>query len=185
MSRTAQVPSTRVSEPTEARSIDGLDLSPAIIDKCFKLFFHDYHPLLPVLHPADTPNVLYGKSPVLFWVVVSIGCRKLSIFPSLISALSPRVFSLILSSLNARFKPLESIKALLLLLEWPFPSTSYNCDPSFVLSGALIHMAMQSGLHTPCLSMEALKLDIRSSFVDSTAVERAQLWAYVVIIYQR
>jgi hypothetical protein len=90
-----------------------------------------------------------------------------------------------MSSLHSRTKPLESIKAVLLLLEWPFPSTSYKRDPSFVLSGALIHMAMQCGLHTPYLSMEMLKCDPQSSFLGSTDMERAKLWAYVVILYQR
>ncbi|KAF2103516.1 hypothetical protein NA57DRAFT_72491 [Rhizodiscina lignyota] len=177
---------TRISEPTESRSIDGIDLGPAIIDHAFKLFFRDFHPLLPVLDPTVTPNVLYGKSPVLFWVVVSIGSRKHLVFPRLIDALSPRVSSLVLSSLSSRTNPLESIKAILLLLEWPFPSTSYRKDPSFVLSGALIHMAMQNGLHTPSiLCIEIQKLGAESSFFDPSDIERAKLWAYVVVLYQR
>ena len=74
---------------------------------------------------------------------------------------------------------------MLLLMEWPFPLSSYQYEPSFVLSGALIHMAMQNGLHTPYLSKETPKLEAQSSFVESTAMERARLWTYVVIVYQR
>jgi transcriptional regulatory protein LEU3 len=172
-------------EATEARSIDRLEIGSSIIDHCFKLFFRDYHPLLPVLDPTNTPNLLYGKSQVLFWVVVSIGARKNLSHPNLITALSPRISPLVLASLSTRAKPLEVIKAVLLLMEWPFPSNPYQSEPSFVLSGALVHMAMQNGLHTPYLGKEIPKLEAQSSFVQSSTVERTRLWAYVVIVYQR
>lgn len=180
-----RISDTRNYDSTEARSIDGLEIGSSIIDHCFKLFFRDYHPLLPVLDPTITPNHLYGKSLVLFWVVVSIGARKNLAHPNLITSLSPRVAPLVLTSLSTRTKPLEAIKAVLLLMEWPFPSNPYQGEPSFVLSGALVHMAMQNGLHTPYLSKDIPKLEAQSSFVESSTVERTRLWAYIVIIYQR
>ncbi|CRG86076.1 hypothetical protein PISL3812_03079 [Talaromyces islandicus] len=176
---------TRDYESTEARSIDALEIGSPIIDHCFRLFFRDYHPLLPVLDPTIMPNNLYGKSPVLFWVVVSIGARKNLAHPNLITALSSRVSPLILTSLSTRTRSLEAIKAMLLLMEWPFPSNPYQGEPSFVLSGALVHMAMQNGLHTPYLSKDVPKLEAQSSFMESSTVERIRLWAYVVIVYQR
>ena len=185
ISKVTRAQGTQNDEMTEARSIDGLELSSAIIDHCFELFFRNYHPLLPVVDPTTTPNLLYGKSLVLFWVVVSTGARKNSAYPNLITALSSRVSPLVLASLNTRTRPLEAIKSMLLLMEWPFPLSSYQYEPSFVLSGALIHMAMQNGLHTPYLSKETPKLEAQSSFVESTAMERARLWTYVVIVYQR
>lgn len=185
MLRTVPAQTVPKIEPTEPRSIDGFDLDSVIIDSCFKLFFRDYHPLFPILDPTTTPNVLYMKSPVLFWVVVSIGSRKHSVLPNLVSALSFRVSSLVSSSLYSRVNPYESIKAALLLLEWPFPATSYGCDPAFIMSGAIIHTAMQNGLHTSFDSIGAFKADISGGPPDYAAMERAQLWAYVIILYQR
>lgn len=182
---TAPTQTVLKTEPTEPRSIDGFDVDPVIIDSCFRLFFRDYHPLLPILDPTNTPNALYGKSPVLFWVVVSIGSRKHSVLPNLVSALSSRVSSMVSSSLYSRTKPLESIKAALLLLEWPFPATSYNCEPAFIMSGAIIHTAMQNGLHTSFDSVGAFKADVEAGLPDCVAMEMAQLWAYVIILYQR
>jgi transcriptional regulatory protein LEU3 len=186
---TVQVRRDDIVQKTEARSIDALDLSPGVIDKCFELFFTIYHPLLPVVDPTITPNGLYHKSPTLFWVVVSIGSRKHPVFPNLICALSPRISSIVLSSLSSHISPLESIKAILLLLEWPFPATSYRRDPSFMLAGALVQLALQYGLHVPQVADQVgadapLKLGL-SCHVDIKQMERSQLWARIIILYQR
>ena len=73
--------------------------------------------------------------------------------------------------------------ALILLLTWPFISTMFYRDPTFVLSGSLIHMAMQCGLHTPYLRMESLKVD--PILMETNNIKKAQIWAYVAITYQR
>jgi hypothetical protein len=148
----------------------------------FYRFFRDYHPALPILEPSVPPDLMYGSSPLLFWVVVSIGSRKYGKHPTLINALSGRVTNLLLQSMTLRSKALEVIKGFVLVLTWPFPFGSFNHDPSFVFCGSLVHIALQCGLHIPYLGMTSSKLC--SPVKDTSSVQRVKLWAYVVITYQ-
>ncbi|KAK9244191.1 hypothetical protein V1506DRAFT_542244 [Lipomyces tetrasporus] len=84
-------------------------------------------------------------APFLFWVVVSIGSRRYTRQPTLTRALALPVTQLALQSIIARTKPIERMKGLILLLNWPFPSGPFYRDPSFVLGGTLLHMAMHCG----------------------------------------
>lgn len=147
-------------------------------------FFRDYHHALPILEPLVDPDLLYGRSPLLFWIVISIGSRRYDKHPTLMNALSSRVTNLILQSMNLRSKPLEVIKGFILILSWPIPSPgSFYRDPCFVFSGALVHIAMQCGLHTPYLSTLSSKPG--PEFMETSSVKKAQIWAYIVIVYQR
>jgi hypothetical protein len=108
--------------------------------------------MLPILDPSITPNTFYQHSPSLFWVVVSIGSRRYTRQPTLIRTLALPVTQLVLQSIILRTKPIERMKGLILLLHWPFPSSPFYREPSFLLGGALLHMAMHYGLHTPLLA---------------------------------
>ncbi|OCK75277.1 hypothetical protein K432DRAFT_386307 [Lepidopterella palustris CBS 459.81] len=171
------------NDPTLSRTIDGLELAPGIIDDCFELYFKNYHSMLPILDPSVTPNTFYQYAPFLFWVVVSIGSRRYTRQPTLTQALALPVTQLALQSIIVRTKPIERMKGLILLLNWPFPSGPFYRDPSFVLGGSLFHMAMQCGLHAPTFSQDFSKTYLK--LPEQELVRRAEMWAYVVIIYQR
>ncbi|KAK9320890.1 hypothetical protein V1517DRAFT_194027 [Lipomyces orientalis] len=171
------------NDPTLSRTIDGLELVPGIIDDCFELYFKDYHSILPILDPSVTPNTFYQHAPFLFWVVVSIGSRRYTRQPTLTRALALPVTQLALQSIVVRTKPINRMKALILLLNWPFPSDPFYRDPSFLLGGALLHMAMQCGLHAPTFSQDFSK--IYSKLPVQEPLRSAEMWAYVVITYQR
>ncbi|KAF2471500.1 uncharacterized protein BDR25DRAFT_20355 [Lindgomyces ingoldianus] len=171
------------NDPTLSRAIDGLELTPSSIDDCFELYFKDYHSMLPILDPSATPNTFYQHAPFLFWVVVSIGSRRYTRLPTLTQALALPVTQLALQSIIVRTKPIERMKGLILLLNWPFPSGPFYHDSSFLLAGTLLHMAMQYGLHAPTFSQEFSKTYI--NLLEQEPVRRAEMWAYVVITYQR
>ena len=130
-----------------------------------------------------TPNMFYQNSSFLFWLVVSIGSRKYAKQPTLTRALSLPVSQLALQSITVRSKPIDRIKGLCLLLNWPFPSDPFYRDASFLLGGSLIHMAMQCGLHVPSHSQDFSRANCK--LPDQEPVRRAELWAYVVTTYQR
>jgi len=163
--------------------IDGLELQPSMIDDCFELYFRDYHPQIPVIDASLTANYVYSRSQLLFWTIIAIGSRRYPKHPTLISSLAPRVMHLALSSLNARSQPIQAIKGLMLLLTYPFSSNSFIRDPTFVLSGSLLHMAMQCGLHAPIFSNDFSR--INTKLTEQEVLRRAEIWAYVVITYQR
>jgi transcriptional regulatory protein LEU3 len=146
-------------------------------------YFKDYHFMLPILDPSVTPNTFYQHAPFLFWVVVSIGSRRYTRQPTLTRALALPVTQLALQSIIVRSKPIERMKGLILLLNWPFPSGPFYHDPSFLLGGTLLHMAMHCGLHAPTFSQDFSKTYLKLS--EQELIRRAEMWAYVVITYQR
>ncbi|ORY10782.1 hypothetical protein BCR34DRAFT_485124 [Clohesyomyces aquaticus] len=191
-SRTSTIPTNRNGgfegqsadpDPTAWRTIEGLELSPGIIDDCFKLFFKEYHPMLPILDPSVTPNTFYQYAPFLFWIIVSIGSRRYTEHPTLIHLLTLPVIRLASQSITTRNNPIERIKGFLLLLSWPFPSSASFRDPSFVLAGMLLHTSMQCGLNTPAFSQDFSKS--YSKIPEQDLIRRAEVWAHVVITYQQ
>jgi transcriptional regulatory protein LEU3 len=146
-------------------------------------YFKDYHSMLPILDPSITPNTYYQHAPFLFWVVISIGSRRYTRQPTLIQALAQPVTQLALKSIIVRSRPIERVKALILLLTWPIPSGPFYRDPSFLLGGTLLHMAMQCGLHAPNFSQDFSKTYLKLPEMEHVRI--AEMWAYVVITYQR
>ncbi|KAF2704755.1 hypothetical protein K504DRAFT_415923 [Pleomassaria siparia CBS 279.74] len=181
--RTYQNESSNTNSPTLSRAIEGLELVPGIIDDCFSLYFRHYHSMLPILDPDTTPNTLYQDSPFLFWLVISIGCRRYTRLPTLLQGLALPVTQLALQSVIVRINPIARMKGLILLVTWPFPSGPFYRDPCYVLGGTLLHMAMQCGLHVPTFSQDFAKR--YHTLPEQEPVRRAELWAYVVITYQR
>lgn len=171
------------TSPTLPRTIDGLELACSIIDDCFKIYFRDYHYMVPVLDPSITPNTYHQYAPFLFWVIISIGSRRYKRLPTLIQALAIPVTQLTLQSIILRSNPIERIRGLILLLNWPFPTTPFYRDPSFLLCGTLLNLAMQCGLHAPAFGQDFSKVYVESS--EHEALCRAEMWAHVVIAYQR
>ncbi|KAH7065786.1 hypothetical protein BKA63DRAFT_571934 [Paraphoma chrysanthemicola] len=169
-------------ETTIRRTINGLELSPGIIDDCFKLYFQDYHPVFPLLNPHVNPNRFYERMPFLFWVIVSIGSRRYTEQPTLTPFLAQPVIQLALQSITTRNNPIERIKGLLLLLNWPFPSSAFCRDPSFLLAGTLLHVSMHCGLYAPTFSEDFTKSYTET--IEQEHLRRAEIWAHVVIAYQ-
>ena len=87
-----------------------------------------------------------------------------------------------LLSLNTQVT-LPIIHGMLLLLHWPFPKASHGHDLTFPLSAALLHMAMQMGLHLPVASQEFSK--VRVKLTEDELKIRAETWGYCTLIYQR
>jgi len=140
--------------------------------------------MLPIINPSVTPNTFYQHAPSLFWVVVSIGSRRYTRQPTLTRALALPVTQLVLQSIIIRTKPIERMKGLILLLNWPFPSGPFYREPSFLLGGALLHMALHCGLHAPTFNQDFGKKE-NLKLPEQELLRRAEMWAYVVITYQR
>lgn len=77
----------------------------------------------------------------------------------------------------------HTIQALLLLLTWTLPKGGHP-DVTFPMSGMMLHIAMQNGLHIPVSSNEFSRVKI-SPPSEVVMVRRAELWAYCVVVYQR
>lgn len=146
-------------------------------------YFQEYHPMLPLLDSSASPNTVYQQAPFLFWMIVAIGSRRYPRQPTLTQALAQPVTELALQSIIVRLKPIERLRGLLLLLTWPFPSGPFYRDPTFLLGGNILHMAMSCGLHAPTSSSDFSKAYLK--LPEQELIRRAEMWAYVVITYQR
>jgi hypothetical protein len=88
-----------------------------------------------------------------------------------------------LLALNTPQITVPSIQGMLLLLHWPFPKVNSGHDMSYALSAAVLHMAMQIGLHVPVASQEFSKQRLRLTEDDLRI--RAETWGHCTLVYQK
>lgn len=146
-------------------------------------FFTFYHPLLPLLDSSKPPDHYYDISPLLFWVIISTASRRTSAQPTLLNSLAPAVLRLTWSTLGAIPQNYHIVKALCLLCTWPFPVSSTSADPTFVLCGSMMNIAMQMGLHRPSYAQDFARFRIQLREEDIS--DRVKTWAVCNIVAQR
>ena len=170
-------------EPTLSQTLRGEVLEAADIDSIFEIFFRDFAPFMPILDPSTPPNAYYSSSKFLFWAIIGAACRTYPKKLPILDVLRPSIFDMALSSLKSK-ATLQSIQAFLLLLCWPFAKTHKFLDRSFLFAGALLHAAMEVGIHTPSSSHEVSSAT-RLELSPAEARNCAEIWAWCIIIYQR
>lgn len=145
---------------------------------------------MPILDPETSPNGYYQQLPLLFWVIILVASRSYKRNPTLFPTLSEGVFESLLLSMKSNATPVSKIQAILLFLTWPLPAM----EVPFPLSGWLLHLAMQNGLHMPMASHEfgrnAHTKSIESARANKLVMmmdtqRRSELWSYCIIVYQR
>lgn len=144
-------------------------------------FHRDFHPFLPILDVRVSPNEYFERSQFLFWAIIGVACRTYSKNPTLLDSLGGKVLSL--SLLSLRSPSIPAIKGLLLILTWPLPKSAASADATYAISGSLLHMAMQIGLHIPTSSQDFSRVKVR--LTDLEIIKRAELWGYCIVTYQR
>lgn len=146
-------------------------------------FFTYYHPFLPFLNRTQTPDDYYTTSPLLFWTVISVGARRYQSDTGLLTSLAGPVTRLVWSTLADIPQSYHVVKALCLLCSWPFPTSSTSTDPTFMLCGMMIQVAMQLGLHRPSHSQDFSKF--RVELIEEELRDKVQTWAICNIVAQR
>lgn len=166
-----------------SRCLDGVWVDGKTIEDVFKLYFHHYHPILPILEPEKHPDAYYAQLPFLFWSIVAVGARRYPEDPTLFHSIGQRaVESATLQSITQRTTSVAVIQAVLILITWGYWDRLSN-KGSFPLSGLLVHLSMHMGLHNQ-LSGHAF-LTTRMKLSDAERKARRLLWAHCVIAYQR
>lgn len=102
--------------------------------------------------------------------------------PTLLEALAPEVMNLGLTSFQARRNQIDDIKGLLILCTWPCPSTSLLRDNTVALSGLLLSLSMQAGLHVPRNSSRFSLLKAPEVEDLNRQQELTSLWVHVINI---
>ncbi|KAL4800350.1 hypothetical protein BDV19DRAFT_174420 [Aspergillus venezuelensis] len=169
---------------TLPRTLGGTTLSGDEIDEIFGLFYRQYARFIPVLDVETVPNLVYDQSVFLFWAIIGTASRTCSKNPTLFSALVKHITELAFLAPLSGCGPCNIVQGLLFVLNWPFPKEEGGVDIIFPLTGLLLHVAMQYGMHNPVSSHEFYKTkQPMPSMVDIN--RRSELWAYTIITYQR
>ena len=164
------------------RRLEEVFLTASRIEEIFGLFFRFYHPFLPFLNPERLPDEFFQRSPLLFWTIIAVGARHYKL-DRIHTALAGPVMRLTWQTLAEVPQNYHVVKALCLLCTWPFSTSSTSTDPTFMLCGAMMHIALQIGLHRPSHSQDftKFKLDLREAEV----ADRVRTWATCNIVAQR
>jgi hypothetical protein len=171
---------------TTPRTLDGVTVTANDINGIFELYFREYAPFLPVLDHNLSPDACYQQSPLLFWTIIGTACRQYSQNPTLLSALTKGITTSALLSVTTTGSPLQRVQAFLLLVTWPLPDAveTNQQEVNYVFAGLLLHLAQRSGLHVPAGSDEFFRAKM-PNLPDIGIVSRSNLWAYIILTYQR
>ncbi|PGH04009.1 hypothetical protein AJ80_08593 [Polytolypa hystricis UAMH7299] len=166
-----------------SKRIEDVSVPPERVTELFSCFFAFYHPFLPFLDRDKPPEDYYSTSPLLFWTIISVGSRRYQTDPNLLNSLSGPVLRLVWSTLADVPQSYHVVKALALLCTWPFPTSSTSTDPTFMLCGMMMQVAMQIGLHRPSHAQDFSKF--RVELRDDELKDRVSTWAICNIVAQR
>ena len=157
-------------------------LSPSEVSDLFAEYFQLYHPFLPFLDQVRSPDEYYSQDhKLLFWAVVAVAARRYGPRPSLLKDLAKPLSDLIWDSI--RNQPNHHVvKALCLLCTWPLPAERTVTDPTFILCGAMMQVAMQIGLHQPTHPQDFSRTNVRLRQEDIH--DRLRTWAVCNIVAQ-
>ncbi|KAJ5574299.1 uncharacterized protein N7459_008726 [Penicillium hispanicum] len=167
----------------QIKRIEDVMVVPENVTELFNLFFIYYHPFLPFLDRQQSPDDYYTASPLLFWTIISVGARRYQSDPGLLNSLAGPVTRLVWSTLADIPQSYHVVKALCLLCSWPFPTSSTSTDPTFMLCGMMIQVAMQLGLHRPSHSQDFSKF--RVELIEEELRDKVRTWAICNIVAQR
>ncbi len=112
-------------------------------------YFEKSHPYLNFLDSGISPDGYYSRSPLLYWVIVSIASHRWEDDPTLLGMLSQPVQNLLWATIRKLPHSPFVVEAIILFSMWPLPMSSMWTDPSLMLISIAKTSAMQLGLHRP------------------------------------
>ncbi|TGO34308.1 hypothetical protein BHYA_0203g00130 [Botrytis hyacinthi] len=140
----------------------------------------------------------FAQDPVLGWGIVLVSARRYPQDPTLVLNLSKAYMKSLWNSISDMPQRASSIKALALLCTWPVPlirgfTKSRNdkasatmglseLDPTWMLSGIMMQISLQTGMHRPRHAQDFLKQTRDVS--EAELSDRKLTWALCNIVSQ-
>ena len=138
-------------------------------------YFSMYHPFLPLLNPAKSSDDYYETSPLLFWIIIAVAARRYTTDSLLLSSISGPVTRLLWATLSEVPQSYIVVQAICLMCTWPLPFSSTSSDPTFMLSGLMMQIALQIGLHRPSHAQDFTKFKVELR--EEELKDRVRTWA--------
>lgn len=146
-------------------------------------FFARYHPLQPLLDPERPPEYYLEASSLLFWTVISVAARHYPAQPNMLRSLASSLMRLLWATIADVPQNYHVVKALCILCVWPLPVSSTSADPTVMISGLMIQIAKQIGLHRPSHAQDfsRFRVEVR----EEELRDRVITWAACNVVAQR
>jgi hypothetical protein len=125
----------------------------------------------------------FSLCPFLGWTIVLIAARRSPHEPTLLATLSAPYTKLLWAAIGEMPQSYHVVKALCLYCMFPLPFNSSSVDPTFMLSGIMMQIALQTGLHRPLNAQDFGKYVKQTK--DSEVKDRTITWAACNIICQK
>lgn len=177
----------RGGSPSASRiaTLGNVMLAPDRVNELFQEFFKNYHPFLPFLDAAESPEDYLKSDRLLFWTIIATAARHFRPDPTLYGKLTGSggpVMELLWSQMRKVPQSHHVVKALCLLCTWPLSAARTSTDPTFMLCGLMMQIAMQIGLHQPThlQDFSRFKLQLKKEDIN----DRVRTWAVCNIVAQ-
>lgn len=168
--------------PRIVKEIENVGLTEDNINHLFNEFWLFYHPYLPFLNSAQTPDQYYQQHPLLFWTIISIASRRYTADPGLLTSLSGPLTRLLWTTVGEVPSNYFVVKALCLLCVWPLPTSTTTTDPTHILSGVMMKTATGIGLHRPNHTQDFSRVSVELN--KEQLHDRVTTWAVCNIVAQ-
>ena len=142
-----------------------------------------YHPFQPLLEPDITPDFCIENCPLLFWTIISVAARRYKALPNILRDLNMALVRLLWCTIADVPHSYLIVKALCILCIWPLPISSTSADPTFQLSGLMLQIAMQIGLHRPSHAQDFHKFKVELRHEELR--DRVKTWAACNVVAQQ
>ena len=115
--------------------------------------------------------------------MIITAARRYDPDPLLLNALSGPVTRLLWASVADVPQNYIVVKALCIICTWPLPVSSTSSDPTFMLSGVMLMVSLQIGLHRPSHAQDFTKF--RIELREEELKDRIRTWATCNMVAQR
>lgn len=156
-------------------------LTPAQVNEYFRTYFNRCHRHLPFKMTTHSPDLIYSKCQVLFWVICAAAASW-----TLRTQLAPSIKTMLESTIHSPPRSIEKVQALLIMSMWPFSVQTTMHDASDFYCGLATQMALHIGLHRP--NQSHLHHLGSEELVNSNAVDyevKITTWLACFVVSQR
>ena len=136
-----------------------------------------------MVDPDKSPDHYYQECLLLFWTIIAVAARRYTKKPSLLRSLTTPLNRLLWATVGEVPQKYYVVKALGILCVWPLPVRTTSQDQTFMLSGLMLQIAMQIGLHRPSPAQDFSR--IRFEMREEELRDRTTTWAAWNVIAQR